>query len=66
MSKLTLSIPEAAKLIGVSDAKMYQLARTEGFPTVHLGKRILVSVKGLEHWVEEQAQKGWQGSDCSV
>lgn len=65
MSKLTLSIPEAAKVIGVSDTKMYQLARTAGFPTVHLGGRILVSAKGLERWVEEQAQKGWQGSDCA-
>lgn len=48
MAKLTLSVPEAAKVVGVSNAKMYQLVRTEGFPTVHLGGRILVSAKGLE------------------
>lgn len=63
MSKLTLSVPEAAKIVGVSSAKMYQLVRIEGFPTVHIGKRILVSAKGLERWIEEQAQKGWQGPD---
>ena len=66
MSKLTLSVPEAAKIVGVSSAKMYQLVRTEGFPTVHIGKRILVSAKGLERWIEEQAQKGWQGPDCNI
>lgn len=56
--KLTLSIPEAAKLIGISDPHMRQLARTEGFPAFNVGKRILISVKGLEAWVEEQARKG--------
>lgn len=66
MGKLTLSVPEAAKVVGVSNAKMYQLVRTEGFPTVHLGGRILVSAKGLERWIEEQAQKGWQGPDCGT
>lgn len=66
MSKLTLSVPEAAKIVGVSSAKMYQLVKIEGFPTVQIGKRILVSVKGLERWIEEQAQKGWQGPDCGT
>ena len=56
--KLTLSIPEAAKRIGVSDTTMRQLARTEGFPSFKVGYRILISVKGLEAWVEEQARKG--------
>lgn len=59
--KLTLSIPEAAEVIGVSRSQMYTLAKSEGFPTVQVGKRLLVSAKGLERWVDEQASKGWQG-----
>lgn len=59
MEKLTLSVPKAAKVIGVSAPTMYQLARSEGFPSIIVGKRILASKKGLERWVEEQAQKGW-------
>lgn len=62
MTKLTLSIPEAAKIVGVSPSKMYQIAKIKGFPTVQVGKRILVSVKGLERWVEEQAEKGWSAA----
>ena len=65
MSKLTLSVPEAADVLGVSTAKMYQIVKIQGFPTVHIGGRILVSAKGLERWIEEQAQKGWQGPDCA-
>lgn len=56
--KLTLSIPEAAKRIGISDTSMRQLARTAGFPAFRVGNRLLVSVKGLEAWVEEQARNG--------
>ena len=56
--KLTLSIPEAAKRIGISDTAMRQLARTEGFPAFNVGTRLLISVKGLEVWVEDQARKG--------
>lgn len=61
MAKLTLSIPEAAKVIGISRSQMYALAKSEGFPTIQIGRRVLVSVKGLERWVEEQTAKGWCG-----
>ena len=57
--KLTLTVPEAAEIVGVSRAKMYELVRRKDFPTVKLGTRILVSAKGLEAWVDEQAKKGW-------
>lgn len=59
MAKLTLSVPEAAEAIGVSPSKMYQIIRSKGFPVIVVGGRRLVPVKGLERWVEEQAEKGW-------
>ena len=62
MEKLTLSVPEAAKVLGISQTRMYQLARSQGFPSITVGRRILVSTKGLERWVEEQAQKGYLGT----
>lgn len=57
--KLVYSISEAAKILGIGETKMRQLARTNGFPTVRIGKILRVSVKGLETWVEEQAKTGW-------
>lgn len=63
MEKLTLSVPEAAEVIGVSTSKMYGIVKSKGFPTIQVGKRILVSAKGLERWIEEQAQKGWCGQE---
>lgn len=58
MEKLTLSIPEAAKVLGVSKTFMYRIAKNKSFPTIAVGKRILVPAKGLERWIEEQAQEG--------
>ena len=54
--KLALSIPEAAELLSISDTAMRQLARTKGFPSFKMGTRLLVSVKGLEAWIEEQCK----------
>lgn len=59
--KLAISIPEAAKRLGISDTTMRSLARTEGFPSFRVGGRVLISVKGLAAWVEAQtagAEKG--------
>lgn len=61
MEKLTLSIPEAAKVLGIGNNKMYELARSEGFPTITLGARRLISKKGLERWLEEQTGKAMAG-----
>lgn len=57
--KLTLSVPEAAALIGVSPAHMYELVKTENFPAIKIGRRILVHAKRLETWLDEMAEKGW-------
>lgn len=63
MAKLTYSVPEAADILGVSQSRMYQIVKTKGFPTVQVGKRLLVSVKGLERWIEEQANLGYCGPE---
>lgn len=55
--KLTYSVTEAAELVGISSTRMYQLARSNGFPSFMVGKRLLISVSGLEKWVEEQTHK---------
>lgn len=52
IERMAISVSEAAKLLGVSKAKGYELAKMGGFPAVQIGKRTLVSVKGLERWLE--------------
>lgn len=55
MEKFTVSVPEAAKMIGVCTKTAYALTRRADFPTIKIGTRTLVSVKGLEAWVQAQA-----------
>ena len=57
--RLTLSVPEAAALIGVSTSKMYEIVRSEGFPAIRVGKRVLVNAKRLEVWLDDMTEKGW-------
>lgn len=52
MEKLTLSVTEAAEVIGVSRPAMYNLVHCEGFPKKVVGRRILIPVKALERWLE--------------
>ena len=59
--RLTMTIPEAAKALGISTNKMYDLARSAGFPTITVGTRRLISRKGLERWVDAQTEKAMAG-----
>lgn len=53
--KRVYSVEEAAQVLGISRSKMYEFVKSEGFPSFNIGTRILVSIKGLERWIEEQA-----------
>ena len=64
MEKLTYSVKEAAAVLGISPAKMYELVRSAGFPSLKLGKRLLVSRRGLENWIAER--EGGGAGRCDV
>ncbi len=51
--KPTLTVDEAAKYIGVSRPKMYEMTRAQGFPAIHVGRRILINRQSLLRWLEE-------------
>lgn len=52
-NKIMVPAKEAAAMLNVSMPTFYQLAASDGFPTVRMGKKILVSVEGLKDWVKE-------------
>ena len=52
--KLTLSVEEAAKLLGIGRSLAYELARTGELPVVKFGrKRLLVSRRALEKMLSD-------------
>jgi len=46
--QLTLSVEQAAKLLGVSRTTGFRLAASGGLPTIRLGRRILVPKVQIE------------------
>lgn len=57
MAELTYSVTEAAEVLGISRPSMYNLIHAEGFPTLKVGNRRLISKELLAEWVKEQAAK---------
>lgn len=39
---LTLNATQVAAVLGISRSNAYELMRSEGFPTLHIGRRMLV------------------------
>lgn len=56
--KMLLTVQEAADLTGLCTITIYELARTQGFPAVRVGRRVLISRKGLDDWIAAQAGAG--------
>ena len=52
--KKVYTVPEAAQVLGISRARMYEVVRMEGFPVLRIGSRILVPIKALDMWIDAQ------------
>ena len=55
--KLTVSVEEAGELLGVSRQIAYQLSHRPDFPTLRIGRRVLVPRKELEAWINRQVEE---------
>lgn len=53
---LTLTVPEVGEVLGISRAKAYDLVRSEGFPSMRIGTRILVPRDKLIRWIDKQTE----------
>lgn len=54
---LMLSVLEMAAALGISRAVAYELARSEGFPALRIGTRIVIPKDKLQEWVDKQTEK---------
>ena len=51
---LMLSVPEVAAVLGISRAGAYELVRSDGFPALKIGSRIVVPKEKFIDWVNAQ------------
>ena len=54
---LMLSVPEMAAALGISRAGAYELARSEGFPALRIGNRIVIPKDELREWIKRNMGK---------
>jgi excisionase family DNA binding protein len=59
IERLTLTVGEAARLLGISRGLAYEMARCGKLPVIRLGRRLLVSKAGLERMLNQE-----QHFDC--
>ncbi len=50
----TVTVPEAAKILGISRGSAYEAAKTGELPVIRIGKRLLVSRTVLERMLEPE------------
>lgn len=55
MAELTYTVAEAAEALGVARSTMYSIIHQDGFPTLKVGGRRLISRELLAEWVKQQA-----------
>ena len=48
---LTLSVPDVASVLGISRAGAYELVRSDGFPSLRIGSRIVVPKEKFIEWI---------------
>lgn len=57
-TKMTLSVREAAELIGISKPKMYELIHSNEIPSIHVGKKIMIARQALLDWLSKGENNG--------
>ena len=54
---LYLNAETVAKLFGISISSAYELMKEKDFPSVRIGKRVIVPKEDLQAWVESHVGK---------
>lgn len=51
MDKTTMSVRELSTQMGISLPKAYALVKTDGFPSIRVGARILIPTDAFREWI---------------
>lgn len=55
MEPLTITVPEAARALGISRTKAYALTRSGELPSFRLGRAVRVPIAELRAWITTNA-----------
>ena len=54
---LLLNVKQLADLLGVSDSSVYELTQEDGFPSLRIGKRIVIPKEELREWISTRTKE---------
>ena len=54
MDKGTMTVKEMQDFLAIGRVTAYRLANSAGFPTIRIGRKILISREGLKRWMAEK------------
>ena len=54
MEKLTLSVKDVSQGLGINLASAYALAASEGFPSIRIGRRVVIPRDAFQRWLDSQ------------
>lgn len=54
---LLLNVKQLADLLGVSDSSVYELIQEDGFPSLRIGKRIVIPKEELREWISTRTKE---------
>ena len=57
-TKMTLSVSEAAEMIGISKPKVYDLIRDGELISIHVGKKIVIPKQSVIDWLSGGVNNG--------
>lgn len=57
LERMIYTVCEIAVILGIGKNAAYDLMHQEGFPSVRVGRRVIVPKEAFARWLDEQAQK---------
>ena len=54
MEKIALTVPDVQRALGIGKNTAYELANREDFPSIRVGKRILIPRDAFLRWLDKQ------------
>lgn len=54
---LFLNVKQLADLLGVSDSSVYELIQEDDFPSLRIGKRIVIPKEELREWISTRTKE---------
>ena len=54
---LMLSVQDVSAVLGISRARAYELVKSEGFPAMNIGSRIIVPKEEFILWIKQKVSE---------